>query len=140
MTSLQAAGGPYCNWPTTSVKSCVCRLTAGCCCLVQLKDLTKEYETTAEGQAVKLKDLLERERALQAAATQLAAKRSQLHTSGQAAEVGDTRAVASSTVPSGCVFYDLSLLAAMSVARTALSLQNGAALRHADQHCLCRRM
>ena len=54
----------------------------------QLKELAKEYESAAEGQAAKLKELLDKERALQAAAGQLAAKRLQLIGSGQTAEVG----------------------------------------------------
>ena len=62
-------------------------LTASCICLVQLKELVREYEATAEGQPVKLRELLEKERAVQSAATQLAAKRSQLLTNGQSAEV-----------------------------------------------------
>ena len=54
----------------------------------QLKELAKEYESTAEGEAAKLKELLDKERVLQTAAVQLAVKRLQLLANGQSAEVG----------------------------------------------------
>jgi len=124
-------------WPPRHV----CSLTAGFCCLLQLKDLTKEYETTAEGQAVKLNQLLERERAMQAAATQLAAKRSQLLTSGQSAEVGATMLYAPQLSPVAA--FDTILVcwlaAHMCSQDGTIDLQWKLCFAMHDLHCLCRR-